>query len=75
MTTLYHLARALESLDEATLHFADAVRVGEFVSHHVWYLDRLDLLKRATANLREKMADKNNASGQELFPFAKGDAA
>lgn len=69
MTTFSHLDRAVESLEEATLHFADAVRMGEFSDYHVWYLERLDLLKRATANLTGKMRQAGTETGQQELRF------
>jgi hypothetical protein len=65
MTTFSHLDQAVEALEEATLHFADAVRAGEFMHYHVWYLERLDLLKRATSNLRSKMREAGVEDQQE----------
>jgi hypothetical protein len=69
MTTFSHLDQAVEALEEATLHFADAVKSGEFAHYHVWYLDRLDLLKRATANLRSKMQEAGAEDQQEELRF------
>lgn len=68
-TTFSHLDQAVEALEEATLHFADAVRSGEFTHYHGWYLDRLDLLRRATANLRKKLKDSGAEIEQEELTF------
>jgi hypothetical protein len=69
MTTSSHLELAIQSLEEATIHFSDAVRAGEFMNYHAYYLDRLDLLKRATANLTTKMREEATESAQEELVF------
>lgn len=69
MTTSSHLELAIKSLEEATIHFSDAVRAGEFMNYHAYYLDRLDLLKRAAANLRTKMQTETIETGQEELTF------
>jgi hypothetical protein len=65
LTTSSHLSQAIESLEEATIHFSDAVRAGEFMHYHVKILERLDLLKRGAANVRTQLKEVNVDTGQE----------
>jgi len=69
VTTFSHLDLAVSALEEATIHFADAVRTGEFMSYHVKHLERLDLLKRGTANLRKQLLEAAVETGQEELVF------
>ena len=70
LTTQAHLELALEHLDVALIEFVDAKRTAEFYGWPTWYLERIDVLKRATANLRKKMAEGAVSTGQEELEFS-----
>lgn len=68
MTTFQHLDRAVDDLELAALHYLGARRIAEFNAWPQWYLERIDVLRRATVNLRLKMLTEMANTGQkELF--------
>lgn len=69
MTTFEHLELAI-------IELADAKRMAEFNNWPSWYVDRIDLVKRATANVKARMLNEANREdgctgdhllGAELF--------
>lgn len=70
MTTFQHLDRASECLDEAIIHYLDAARNAEFCGWKQRHVERIDLLKRATARVRKDMkADVKTGELQEELVF------
>lgn len=55
LTQRMNLRLAEDCLESATVHFMEAVRRGEFFAYPAIYLERFDLLKRATAKLRHDL--------------------
>lgn len=70
MTTFQHLDRAIDELELAAIQYADARRMAEFNAWPQRYIDRIELLRRATANLRMQMIQEMAESAQEELEFA-----
>ena len=66
MTTFSHLDRATECLEEAVLHYLDAARSGELFGWNQKHVERIDLIKRATAKVRADMKSDAIETGQEI---------
>ena len=68
MTTTQHLDSAVEHLESAVIEYLDAARSAEFFGWKQKHIERMDLIKRATARLRKDMlADAFETGQQELF--------
>jgi hypothetical protein len=68
MTTFQHLDRATECLEEAVIHYLDAARQAEFSGWKQKHIERIDLIKRATARVRKDMqADAVETAQEELM--------
>lgn len=69
LSTQSHLDLALRYLEDAAVEFVGAKQSGEFFKAPTYYLERMDLLKRATVNLKEKMLKDAVDTGQEELRF------
>ncbi len=68
-TTQSHLDLAIEHLEFASVEFWDAKRAAEMFGWPTQIVERLDLLARATNNLKKQMADWPADIGQEELVF------
>jgi hypothetical protein len=57
MTTIRHLSRACELLEELAIHYADARDAGEVFGLAKAHLDNIDLLRRATNRERLRILE------------------
>jgi hypothetical protein len=68
MTTFQHIDLAIDDLEHAAIQYANARRMSEFNNWPERYHQRLELLRRASANLRAEMLREMASLGQqELF--------
>jgi len=70
MTTFQHLDLAIDELESAAIQYADAKRMAEFNGWPKYYIERIDLLQRATANLRAQMLKEMATTEQQELEFA-----
>lgn len=69
LTTSTHLDLALEYADILLIELIEAKRSGEFFGYPTWHLQRIDLIKRAAAQLRRRIAEDAADNGQEELSF------
>lgn len=68
MTSFQHIDQAVDALETAIISYSNARRIAEFNSWPQKHIERLDLLKRATAKVRSEMICEMPDNGQqELF--------
>jgi hypothetical protein len=70
MSSFQHLDLAIDELELAAIQYADARRMAEFNAWPERYIKRIELLRRATANLRMQMIQEMATSAQEELEFA-----
>ena len=70
MTTFQHLDQAVDGLESAAIAYSDARRMAELNAWPKYYIDRIDLIQRATANLRAEMLREMANSNQQELEFA-----
>lgn len=69
VSTFQAVDAAIDDLERAALHYASARSMDDFPSWPKPIRDRLDLLRRAAANLRAEMIREISNSRQEELKF------
>lgn len=69
LSTFQAVDAAIDDLERAVLHYADARSMDDFPTWPAPIRDRLDLLRRAAANLRAEMIREMSNSRQEELKF------
>lgn len=69
VSTFESVDAAIDDLERAALHYANARSMDDFPSWPAPIRDRIDLLRRASANLRAEMIREMSNSTQEELKF------